>query len=457
MLQGLKNRSRHASLITALQRASLIVEFDAELRVTEANAGFLALLGYSRQALVGTPHERLVPEALANVADDRQLRDRLARGECVSGCFPHLTQAGETVWLEASYTPIRNLRGDVERVIKIGFDTTERASQAMTNQGRMLALDRSMASIEFDLDGIITDANENFLTVTGYTRDQLVGNHHNRLCTASHANSEAYRRFWQRLNEGEFFSGQFERVRADGSTLWLEATYNPIRDAQGRVLRVVKFASDITQRVLKQQAESQSAVMAYDISAQTQAISERGNDLLGQATAEIHRMAEAIHATSERIGRLQAQSKEIDTHLAAIRRVAEQTNLLALNAAIEAARAGEHGRGFGVVSHEVRQLAERAARTTHDIDAVIGEFKLLTEQANADMAGCLASVGQGVSLINDTGEIIRQVRGHADEVVSAVGALTSTLDHKASPEGRRPAVENPAARAPRVAQLAAIA
>ncbi|WP_110668717.1 methyl-accepting chemotaxis protein [Salinicola halophilus] len=432
MFQNVRRQSRQASLVDALQRTSLVVEFDAELRVIDANAAFLALVGYERDTLIGTPHQQLCAEATGDSDDDRDLEARLFRGESASGCFPRLTRSGETVWLQASYSPIENRRGEVVRVVQIAFDVTQRVSRAMTDQGRMLALDRSMASIEFDLDGIITDANDNFLKVTGYTRDQLVGNHHNRLCTASYAKSDEYRRFWHRLNQGEFFSGQFERVRADGHTLWLEATYNPIRDARGRVQRVVKFASDITERVLRHQAESQRAAMAYDISAETQSISARGSDLLDRATAEIHRMAEAIHSTSARVAKLQAQSKEIDTHLAAIRRVAEQTNLLALNAAIEAARAGEHGRGFGVVSHEVRQLAERAARTTHDIDAVIGEFQTLTEQASADMSGCLASVEQGVSLIDDTGEIIRQVRGHANDVVSAVGALTSTLEPPAA-------------------------
>jgi len=427
MLKSFSRRSSNAFL-HALERSSLIIEFDAEMAVIAANDNFLSLMGYTREALIGQPHQRLCTADHANSDAYRRFREQLTRGEFVSGRFERVTRQGQTVWLEASYNPVKNSRDVVTRIVKLANDVTSGVQQALADKARLSALNRSMAGIEFDLEGTILDANDNFLRVTGYRREQLVGDKHSRLCTPEYAASADYRRFWQRLNQGEFFSGQCQRVRADGSVLWLEATYNPIHDDQGRLCRVMKFASDITERVLRQQAESQSAKMAYGISTQTQEISQRGASLLEEATAEIRRMAKAIGSISERISALRRESCEIDTHLGEIRRVAEQTNLLALNAAIEAARAGEHGRGFAVVSHEVRQLAERAARTTRDISKVIEGVQSLTVHANDDMQHCLNHVDQGVSLVGDTGEIIQQVYRHASEVVSAIGRLTSTLE-----------------------------
>ncbi|GHB16599.1 methyl-accepting chemotaxis protein [Salinicola rhizosphaerae] len=420
--------SSDTAFMAALDRSSAIVEFDTEMNVIAANDNFLSLMGYTREDVMGLAHPRLCTARHASSDDYRRFRERLARGEFVSGRFERLTRDGRTVWLEASYNPVKDSRGKVVRIVKLANDATPRVQQALADQSRLSALDRSMASIDFDLDGRILDVNDNFLQVTGYRRDQLIGRPHAMLCSAEYAASAEYRRFWEHLNQGEYFSGQFQRVRANGDVLWLEATYNPVYDDQGHLVRVVKFASDITQRVLRQQAESESAEMAYGISSKTQDISQQGARLLEEATAEIHKMATTIESISGRIATLRDQSEEIDTHLAAIRRVAEQTNLLALNAAIEAARAGEHGRGFAVVSHEVRQLAERAATATRDISAVIEGFQGLTTQANDDMQHCMTNVEQGVSLVGDTGQIIQEVYRHASEVVTAIGRLTSTLD-----------------------------
>ncbi|WP_264297434.1 methyl-accepting chemotaxis protein [Salinicola avicenniae] len=427
MLKRLRGSSPDAFL-EALDRSSLIVEFDTDMNVIAANDNFLALTGYSRDALIGKPHRLLCSDAYANSEAYARFRDQLQRGEYVRGRFERRTCTGETLWLEASYNPVKDRHGRVTRIAKLANDATPRARRAADDERRMSAINRSMASIEFDLQGTILEANDNFLAVTGYRRDQLIGSNHRRLCTETYATSDAYRDFWRQLNQGQFFTGQFERVRANGEELWLEATYNPIRDERGNLVRVVKFASDITARVQQQQAESQSAGMAYDISAQTKEISQRGAQLLEEAMREIRRMAETIESISTHLSTLRQQSDEIDTHLGAIRRVAEQTNLLALNAAIEAARAGEHGRGFAVVSHEVRQLAERAAQATQDISGVISGFQGLTTLANDDMQECLSHVDQGVSLVGDTGEIIQQVHRHASEVVAAIGRLTSTLE-----------------------------
>ncbi|MCO1999958.1 PAS domain S-box protein, partial [Pseudomonas aeruginosa] len=228
----------------------------------------------------------------------------------------------------------------------------------------MAALDRSMARVEFDPDGNITDANENFLTLLGYRRDEILGKPHRQLCDGAYAQSEDYRRFWERLRRGEHFSGRCKRITREGRPLWLEATYNPVRDGQGRLLKVVKYASDID-AIVHQEHEMQSKLDALSRSmAMIEFDLEHGALIIQSAVEEMLKIANTLDASSLNIGELSQHSQQITSIVNTIREIAEQTNLLALNAAIEAARAGDQGRGFAVVADEVRQLAERTSKST---------------------------------------------------------------------------------------------
>ncbi len=415
--------------VAALSRSCALVAFTPDLQVIHANRNFRTLLGcQAEEDLAGTPHTAFCEPDLVASEEYRRFRARLARGEFVSGRVRRRRRDGTRIWLEASYNPILDRHGRVTRIVKLASDVTAQVEEAAVDGRRLAALDRSMAVIDFDLEGRILAANDNFLALAGYRRDQLIGAHHRRLCTAEYAAGDDYARFWERLNQGEFFSGQFERVRADGGPLWLEATYNPVYDGEGRLTGVVKFASDITERVRRQQAESEGVAVAFETSSSTLSASRRGGERIESTLQEMRDMATVIEDASRRFADLRAGTESITGLVEAIQRIAEQTNLLALNAAIESARAGEHGRGFAVVAHEVRLLAERTGTATRDITGAIESLRTLTGEADGDLLRCQENVSASMSLAGETGALIGQVEEGARRVVDAVENLSARFD-----------------------------
>ncbi|HCT07411.1 MAG TPA: chemotaxis protein, partial [Pseudomonas sp.] len=258
-----------------------------------------------------------------------------------------------------------------------------------------------------------------------YSLAQIQGQHHRLFCKPELANSAAYTEFWKRLNQGELFNGQFERVDKHGQTVWLEANYNPVYDASGRLCKVVKFASDVTARVQQHDADAQSAAQAYHISLNTRDIAEKGADVIQQTASGMRDIAADIDGSSQLIAKLGERSQQITAIVNTIRGIADQTNLLALNAAIEAARAGEQGRGFAVVADEVRQLAARTSGSTAEISSMIAMIQDETRQAIDSMDGTRDRAAQGVELANRAGTVILQIREGTSEAVQAVSAFAN--------------------------------
>ncbi len=176
-------------------------------------------------------------------------------------------------------------------------------------KGMIAALDRAMAVIEFDLNGNILTANNNFLGTMGYRLTDIKGKHHRLFCAPSLVNSSEYTDFWRRLNAGEFFTGQFKRVGKDGRTVWLEGSDNPVYDAEGKLCKVVKFASDITVRVEKFEADSLGASRAYHISAETERVAEQGTQVINDTASEMRSIAESIGASARLVGQLGDRSE----------------------------------------------------------------------------------------------------------------------------------------------------
>jgi methyl-accepting chemotaxis protein len=289
------------------------------------------------------------------------------------------------------------------------------------------AINRSTAVVEFNLAGEVQDANENFLSTMGYRLDDVRGKHHRQFCDHEEASSEAYQRFWQRLNRGEFISDRFKRVSKSGQVVWLRATYNPLFDAAGRLYGVVKFANDITSQVLHRDAESAAAQLAYDIAQETDASAIKGAQTVEETVQEVRGIADELAKVASNIQALSAQSERISSIVQVIRGIAEQTNLLALNAAIEAARAGEQGRGFAVVADEVRNLAARTSQATIEINEVVRLNHDLALQAVAGMDGSKQRAEHGVLLASKAGEVMLEIRDEAQRVVAAIGQFTQAM------------------------------
>ncbi|TWD43047.1 methyl-accepting chemotaxis sensory transducer with Pas/Pac sensor [Pseudomonas sp. SJZ131] len=417
--------ANQAGLLDAIDRSMAVIEFDLNGVVLRANDNFLMTVGYQREQVIGQQHRKFCPPEFARSSQYSELWSRLNNGHFESGTFERVNSKGEPIWLEASYNPIKDASGRVVKVVKYALDVTAKVQQESESNAKLQAIDRAMAVIEFDLSGNVITANQNFLTRMGYSLAELKGKHHRIFCTAALVNSGAYQDFWRRLNQGELFNGQFERVDKRGQTVWLEANYNPVYDASGRLCKVVKFASDVTARVEQHAEDSRSASEAYHISVETRKVAEQGTQVIQQAASEMREIAANIDESSTLIAQLGERSEQITTIVNTIRAIADQTNLLALNAAIEAARAGEQGRGFAVVADEVRLLAARTSGSTAEISSMIGLILNETRQAIKSMDGTRDRAAQGVELANQAGTVILQIRDGASHAVQAVSMFAN--------------------------------
>ena len=417
--------AQQASLLDAIERSMAVIEFDLHGNVLRANDNFLQTMNYRAEQIEGQPHKMFCTPAFARSAEYQQLWSNLRNGQFQSGTYERVAGNGQPVWLQANYNPVRDNAGQVIKVVKYAMDVTQRLQAESETNAKLQAIGRAMAVIEFNLDGTIITANANFLQRMGYSLAQIQGQHHRMFCTPELANSAAYSDFWRRLNQGELFSGQFERVDRNGHPVWLEANYNPVYDASGRLCKVVKFASDVTATVQQHASDAQSANQAYHISLSTRDIAEKGAEVIQQTASGMREIAADIDGSSQMIAKLGERSQQITAIVNTIRGIADQTNLLALNAAIEAARAGEQGRGFAVVADEVRQLAARTSGSTTEISNMIAMIQDETRQAIHSMDSTRDRAAQGVELANRAGTVILQIREGASEAVQAVSAFAN--------------------------------
>ncbi|ART82902.1 hypothetical protein CBP31_09900 [Oceanisphaera profunda] len=405
----------------AIRTHMAVIEFTPQGEILDANNGFLAVVGYSLTEVQGAHHQMFCDPQLVNSAKYREFWQRLGQGQSQSGAFARLNRQGDVIWLEATYFPVLDEQGTVVKILKIASDITAKQHRLDAQQAVLSALHLSMAVIEFSVDGNIISANDNFLAAVGYRLEQLTNQHHRIFC-----DEEFYQQhpnFWRELASGDHKSGQFKRLDASGREVWLEATYNPILDDSGKVMRVVKFASEITDQIAQAQRVRQASEMASVTAIQTASIAERGAESLLASVHTSSRVSGDLEQAIDVINRLNEQARSIEEIVATISSVADQTNLLALNAAIEAARAGEQGRGFAVVADEVRQLAGRTSKATAEIGQVVQQNRELTARVSAAIVDVASVAEQGKQQVLDVESIMAEIHQSALAVQEAVAEL----------------------------------
>jgi methyl-accepting chemotaxis protein len=444
-----------SSKIDAIDRSQAVIEFEMDGTIVTANANFLNALGYRLEEIQGKHHSLFVDPAEREGQEYRQFWEALRRGEFQAGEFMRVAKAGATVWIQASYTPLLNRNGKPFKVVKFATDITAQKQRASDYEGQIRAIHKSQAVIEFNLDGTIITANDNFLATLGYRLDEIQGKHHGMFVDPDDRNSVAYRDFWNSLRRGEYQAAEYKRLGKGGKAVWIQASYNPIYGADGKIAKVVKFATDITGQVedrLRREelqktididlgritesaaATSERVTSAAGASTQTssnmQAVAS-GAEELAASVSEISRQAsdalnislqavDQANETNTIVSGLAAAAQKIGDVVKLINSIADQTNLLALNATIEAARAGDAGRGFAVVASEVKSLATQTAKATDEISAQIAEVQTTTATA----VNVIEAITQTISRVN---EISAAIAASVEEQASVTQSISSNM------------------------------
>ncbi len=354
----------------ALSRSQAIIEFTLDGTVITANDNFLGAMGYELKEIVGKHHAMFCDPAFAGSAEYKEFWAALRAGKYQSAAYRRIAKGGREIWIQASYNPVFDRSGKPVKVIKFATDVTEQMQTAADHEAQIAAISRVQAVIAFNLDGTIIDANENFLSTVGYRLDEIRGHHHSMFCDPKFAATPDYRNFWQRLGAGEYFSAEYQRFGKGGKEIWIQASYNPIFDAAGKVVKVIKFATDITERkcaegIIKLLTESLARMAGGDLGGRIDTSFTGQYEELRQAFNQSLTQLEGI------VGNLRNTSRSLKTATAEIltgandlsqRTTRQAATIEETSAAVEqlATTVAENARRASTASEKARVLAEDA-------------------------------------------------------------------------------------------------
>jgi methyl-accepting chemotaxis protein len=417
-----------AGKITAISRSQAVIEFNLDGTIITANDIFLKVLGYTLPEIQGKHHSMFVARSERESTAYREFWASLNRGEFRSGEFKRFGKGGKEIWILASYNPILDDRGKPFKVVKFASDVTEQKLKAADFAGQIEAIGKSQAVIEFNMDGVVLNANENFLKTLGYALSEIQGKHHSMFMPSDQRDGEAYRAFWASLNRGEFQSGEYRRIGKRSKEVWIQASYNPIRDLNGEPCKVVKYASDTTAQVIaRKKSETvrgmmeQVAAGAEQLNASVQEISEAMVRSKDTASAAVER----VEVADQQAQRLSTAAGSMSSIVELIGDITGQINLLALNATIESARAGEAGRGFAVVASEVKNLANQAKQATDKIGSEIGNLNGIS----SDVVDALGAIKNAIQNVND---YVSSTAAAVEEQSAVTGEMSSNMRRAAA-------------------------
>ncbi|AJC86675.1 energy taxis response protein CetZ [Campylobacter sp. RM16704] len=404
-------------IFNAISNTMAMIEFQIDGTIITANENFLKTMNYSLEEIQGKHHSMFcLPEVVKSQRYADFWKD-LRSGKSRNGLFRRIAKGGKDIYLEANYLPIISQKNEVYKVIKFANDITQRHYEMLNLKNTIEAANRSMAIIEFDPYGEILDANENFTKTMGYSLNEIKGKHHSMFCEEKFRNSKEYTIFWEELRSGKFQSGKFTRYGKNNKIVYLEASYNPVKNDDGKIYRVIKFATDITDQIVR---DEEKLKLISELAEQNDNLTQQGDGVIENTVQNIQNIADMMNNSSNLVSSLNEQSEEIKNIIQTISDIADQTNLLALNAAIEAARAGEHGRGFAVVADEVRNLAERTGHSVNEITTTINSIRNVTSEVVQSIRDGLGEVNHSVELAKEAKDCMEKIRNSSAQVAQAM-------------------------------------
>jgi methyl-accepting chemotaxis protein len=394
------NFNKNQSVIQAITQSMAMIEFKPDGEILHANANVTDTVGYTLEEIKGKHHRLFCTPDYAKSTQYLSFWKDLAQGHAKQETFKRINKYGEVIYLEASYNPIKDKKGRVIKVIKLATNVTEKTIEQQKTTARLSAIESSMASIEFDTEGYIVTANDNFLSTMGYHLNEIKGKHHSIFCDKTYVKTHEYQNFWAQLKSGYSFADVFERKTKSQQSIWLEATYNPVVDSEGFVTGVVKYARNITDKQHQINKTAQVVKQTQIISAKADEKSALASTFANENAQSIKTLVNSINESQDKLSNLMTIISKVTGVTETIERISQQTHLLSLNAAIEAARAGQQGKGFAVVAQEVRTLAKTTSEQAKEINLMIHQTQEEARHTENSIQNCVNASGVAIESTN---------------------------------------------------------
>lgn len=415
-----------AGQLKAINKIQAVIQFDLKGHILEANDNFVQAVGYAKEEIVGKHHSMFVLDDEKNSAAYAQFWHDLAHGRSKSGIFERVGKLGQTIWLQADYNPIYDAEGKPFKVVKYATDITAEHLKDIDNAGQVSAINRALATIEFTLDGHILKANQNFCAVVGYDLSEIIGQHHRMFVAEELKRSLEYQQFWQKLSRGEFVRGVFERVGKKGNNIWLQASYNPIIDEKGRVIKVVKYAIDITAQKLAENGLRLAVTEMQQLLEAAQQGDMTARIDLSDKTDQILSLSKGINALMEMLSgillQVQAASQMIDT---AANEISSGNSDLSMRTEKQAHNLQDTAASMSELASTVKQNADNAKQAS--------EFAAAASKVAERGGLAVSEVVQTMGSINDSAKKIADITS----VIDSIAFQTNILALNASVEAAR--------------------
>jgi methyl-accepting chemotaxis protein len=392
--------------VAALHRVQAVIEFDLDGTILQANDNFLQAVGYRLDEIQGQHHAMFVEPALAQSAEYRDFWAKLGRGEFDAGQYRRLGKGGRELWIQASYNPVLDGNGRPYKVVKFATDITAQMQQAADFSGQLAAINKSQAVIEFSLDGRILSANDNFLATTGYTLEEVRGHHHSLFVEPEYRQSLEYRQFWEKLGRGEYDAGQYRRLGKGGREVWIQASYNPIFDMNGRPFKVVKYATDITAQVRDTHAMQQAVAQTREVVA-----AAKGGDLTGHI------------ATQDKTGPIAELCEGINALVEAMAGIISQIKFAADTIAVGASEIAEGNSDLSVRTEQQAASLEETAVSMKGLTATVQQTAANARQASELASGAVDVAAQGGHVVHEVVSTMALINQSSRRIVDIIGVI----------------------------------